>query len=86
MDTEKDYMLSTYDNPFNPFEDFETWWKYDLSLGHDCCGTWAREAGISSNYSDKRNEEEMARAIQEIVKREPAIYKVVYPEDFVVSV
>lgn len=86
MDEEKDYMLSTYDNPFNPFEDFETWWKQDLALGHDCCGTLAREANISSIYSDKRNDEETVRAIKEIVKREPAIYRIVYPEDFLVSV
>ena len=44
---EKDSMLTTFDNRFNPFTDFIRWWKEDLRLGHDCCGTLAREANLS---------------------------------------
>jgi len=73
-----DYMLSTYDNPFNPFTEFERWWKEDLSLGHDCCGTLARTANTSDYYSDEKNQEEVYAAINYIVEQEPTIYKKVY--------
>lgn len=81
----EEFMLTTYDNPFNPFEDFEIWWKFDQRLGHDCCGTLARHALISPIFSDERNEEEILRAAKEICENEPTIYKMVYRSDYSVS-
>ena len=66
-------MLTTYDNPFNPFENFEAWWKEDLRLGHDCCGTLAKVAGWNDVVSDAVNEVEVLRAIDEVVATEPTI-------------
>ena len=43
---EKDSMLTTFDNPFNPFTEFDRWWKEDLLLGHNCCGLLANESTI----------------------------------------
>lgn len=68
-------MLTTYDNPFDPFEEFDAWWKEDLRLGHDCCGTLAREAVINDVASDSVNDAEVLRAIDSIVQAEPLIYK-----------
>lgn len=82
MDIEKDSMLTTFDNPFNPFTDFVSWWKEDLLLGHDCCGLLARESNISDVASDEVNDKEIIDAMQRIVKNEPMIYKIVYKEDF----
>lgn len=79
---EKDSMLTTFDNPFNPFTDFIRWWKQDLTLGHDCCGTLAREANTSEIFSDEVNDKETIEAMNRIVKQEPMIYKIVYPEDY----
>lgn len=81
MDKEE-FMLTTFDNPFNPFDDFDIWWKTDLRLGHDCCGLLAREAATSNNFSDEVNEEEIARAAKEICKSFPFIYRIVYRSDF----
>ena len=78
---EKDSMLTTFDNPFNPFVDFLHWWKEDLRLGHDCCGTLAREANISSLSSELINDKEVIEAMKRIVKNEPMIYKIVYKSD-----
>ncbi len=79
---EKDSMLTTFDNPFNPFTDFTRWWKEDLRLGHDVCGTLAREANISDVSSDMMNDINIIEAMERIVKQEPMIYKIVYPSDF----
>lgn len=79
---EKDSMLTTFDNPFNPFTDFIRWWKQDLLLGHDCCGLLAREANISSVSSEEANDVFVIDAMNRIVENEPTIYKIVYSSDF----
>lgn len=35
-------MLSTFDNEFDPFENFNAWLLRDDQLGHDSCGRVAR--------------------------------------------
>lgn len=73
-----DVMLTTYDNPFNPFTEFNRWWKEDISLGHDCCGLLAREAATSTVFSDEKNRKYIREAMERIVSRQPMIYKMVY--------
>lgn len=79
---EKDSMLTTFDNPFNPFTEFDRWWKEDLLLGHNCCGLLANESNISDIASDEVNDNAIIEAMERIVKREPMIYKIVYQSDF----
>lgn len=77
-----DEMLTTFDNTFNPFTEFEKWWKEDLRLGHDCCGTLARNSFTSEIFSDEVNEKNVHEAMREIVANEPLIYKIVTKNDF----
>ncbi len=77
----EEIMLTTYDNPFNPFENFEAWWKEDLRLGHDCCGILAKTAFLNDVASDTVNDEEVKRAIDEIVTAEPMIYRKIHRND-----
>lgn len=79
---ENEFMLTTYDNPFNPFTDFIRWWKEDLLLGHDTCGTLARESNVSDIASDEVNEQYIDEAMKRIVMNEPMIYKMVLPSDY----
>ena len=79
---EKDSMLTTFDNPFNPFTEFDRWWKEDLLLGHNCCGLLANESNVSDIASDEVNDNAIIEAIERIVKTEPMIYKIVYQSDF----
>lgn len=82
MPNEQECMLTTYDNPFNPFKDFNRWWKEDLILGHDCCGLLARYANTSNIASDEVNKADILQAMDEIVAKEPLIYKKVLASDY----
>lgn len=77
-----DYMLTTYDNPFNPFTNFISWFKEDLRLGHDCCGLLDRYASTSSMVSDSINDQNTLDAMDKIVEMDPTIYRKVLPSDY----
>ena len=71
MSDKKEFMLSTIDNPFNPFTNYDDWYAYDLEKGHNSCGLLARIAKISDELSDHDNEEEIENSINEIVSFDP---------------
>lgn len=76
-------MLSTYDNPYSPFDDnFVLWWKTDLRLGHNTCGLLAREACTNDLASDEVNDQYTRDAMERIIEREPMIYCLVRRSDY----
>lgn len=77
-----EYMLTTYDNPYNPFTEFESWLKEDTILGHNCCGMLGSIANTSSIMSDELNDRNTVEAIDRIVELEPLIYKKVKASDY----
>ena len=77
------YMLTTTDNPFNPFTQFDDWFLYDETKGYHTCSYLARIARTSNDLSDLDNELEITRAIDEIVSFNIlGIYKKVEEKDF----
>ena len=60
-------MLTTHDNPFNPFDDFTSWYLYDMSKGYDCSGRLMRVAQITDDLSSIEIDEELERAIDQII-------------------
>lgn len=61
-------MLSTIDNPFNPFEDFRNWFMFDIEKGYYSCSRVARVARLSNEMTQSETDIEIERAIDEIVK------------------
>ena len=61
-------MLTTYDNPYDPFEQFTSWLLYDNEKGYNSCGRLMRIAKISDDMTQKEEDEEIERAIDEIIK------------------
>lgn len=61
-------MLTTFDNPFDPFEQFTSWFLFDVEKGYNSCAYLGRIARISEQLSDKENSKEIERAIDEIIK------------------
>jgi len=62
-----DVFLSTSDNPFCPYEDFENWLKFDEHMNYNTCGYVARVANTSDDNSDADNELETYVAIMNIL-------------------
>lgn len=75
-----EFVLSTKDNPYNPFKEWEEWYKYDMTQGYDTCGLLAKIANTSLNLSDELNNEEIERAAKEIVNSAPEVYTIIYKE------
>ena len=48
-------MLTTKDNPFDPFDQFDSWFMYDTQNGYNTCGLIARIAHTSNALSDAEN-------------------------------
>lgn len=77
-----DFMLTTFDNQFNPFTEFDAWFKEDHRLGHNCCELLAKVSAVSDVSSEEIREQDTINAIDLIVSREPLIYKKVSESDF----
>lgn len=65
---ENNYLLTTFDNPFNPFVDFSSWYMFDCEKGHNSSSRLARIANINSEMTQKEIDEERERAMKLIVK------------------
>ena len=61
-------MLTTFDNPYNPFDEFTSWFMFDEEKGYHSCSYLGRIARTSDQLSDEENDLEVERAIDEIVK------------------
>ena len=68
---EKKCMLTTFDNPYDPFEDFTSWLLFDNEKGYNTCNYLARIAKTSDELSDQENNKEIERAIDEIIYYDP---------------
>ena len=60
--------ITTTDNPFDFYTQFDDWYQFDESKGYHTCSYVARIARVSNDLSDKDNEEEINRAIDEILQ------------------
>lgn len=60
--------LTTVDNPFDPFEEFTSWFLFDVEKGYNCCGMLARIANFADDLTEKETATETERAIDEIIK------------------
>lgn len=65
-----EYRLTTVDNPYDPFDDFEHWFLYDIEKGYNTCGYLARIAKTASDITDEEYDAEVERAIDEIIKND----------------
>ena len=60
--------LTTVDNPFDPFEQYESWLAFDQGKGYHSNAFLARIARTSDQLSDAENDLEIENAIDEIIK------------------
>ena len=58
----------TFDNPFDPFDEFVPWFLFDNEKGYNTCGKLARIARSSEDFSTIEDKRETERAIDEIIE------------------
>ena len=62
-----EYMLTTTDNPFDPFTMFDEWMEYDISMGYNTLAFLGRVAKVSNDLSEPDESLAIQQAIDEIV-------------------
>ena len=53
----KECMLTTIDNPFDPFEQFTSWLMFDIEKGYNSCSYLARIVNLSDDMTQKEMDE-----------------------------
>lgn len=71
-------MLTTIDNPFNPFTQYDEWEAFDLGHGYCCNAYVARMASYSLDLTESEMEEAAQQAIMQIVYEDvTGLYEIV---------
>lgn len=66
------YALTTKDNPFDPFDEFEKWFQFDVAHGYHTCNVLADRAIVSGGaLSPQEDENAISEAIDGIIKEFP---------------
>ena len=63
--------ITTIDNPFNPFDDFNSWFMFDIEKGYYTSSKIARLTRLTDDMTEKEENEEIERAIDELIKVDP---------------
>lgn len=62
-----EYMLTTVDNPYDPFTQWDEWFAWDEAAGYNTPGLLARIARVPSDLSEADEFLAVQQAIDEIV-------------------
>lgn len=74
--------LTTFDNPFDPIDQFDAWFLFDVEKGYNTCSHLARIAKVTDDMSQKEKDDEEERAIDIIIEHDfMNIYKKVTKND-----
>ena len=68
MNVNGNVALTTFDNPYNPFTQFQKWFLFDTEKGHNSCAYLARIARTNDEFTKEENDQEIERAIDEIIQ------------------
>ena len=69
-------FLTTIANPFDPYDNFDSWYLYDMDKGYSSCSYLARVARYTDQMSEFEQDRETERAIDEIILYNPTnLYK-----------
>ena len=78
-----DSMLTTTDNPFSPFTQFDQWNRYDIDKGYHTTAYLARIVTTSNELSERDQAQAIDMAIDEILEFNlTGNYKKVVQEDY----
>jgi hypothetical protein len=61
-------MITTKDNPYDPFENFSQWFVFDVEKGYNSCAYLGRIVKTSDALSEQEQNQIIEEAIDEIIK------------------
>lgn len=67
-------MLTTVDNPFSPFTNFDQWFNFDREKGYDTCQLLARISRSTPNLGPKHEAQQIDDAMNDIVNQFAPLY------------
>ena len=70
--------ITTSDNPFDYFDDFDNWFLYDIEKGYHTLGVMSRLTYTSTELSDRVYEAEVERVVDEMVYHD--VINLEYPD------
>ncbi len=73
-DKVKDVALTTLDNPYSPFTQFDEWFNFDTMKGYNSCSLLDRVIENSVTEFSFNEDKKIEAAIDEIVEQNPTIY------------
>ena len=76
------YALTTFDNPYDPFDDFDRWMLFDEEKSYGTMSYLGRIARTSDELTDEENNKEVERAIDEII----SMHKIIENDQGIVNV
>ena len=65
---EQECMLTTFDNPYDPFEEFTLWDLYDKQMGYNTSERLMRLANITDDMSEVEINAEVDRAMDRLIE------------------
>ena len=68
MNESNECRLTTVDNPYDPFTQFDEWFLFDTEKGYNSCSRLDRVIHISDDMSETEAAEEIERGIDEIIR------------------
>ena len=63
-----EHMLTTVDNPYDPFTQFDEWYAFDVAAGYNTSAFLARIVKTSTELSEADQSLAIEEAIDEIVR------------------
>lgn len=68
------FAITTSDNPFDPFTQYDEWFAYDRDKGYNTCAKLARVSTASADMTEQEYDDAVERAIDDIVEVNPLMY------------
>lgn len=74
--------VTTIDNPFDPFTQFDDWQRFDSDHGYHTCEYLARIAKTSIDLDDRAYENAVNEAVDVVARMNVnGLYKIVYEKE-----
>lgn len=64
----KQVRVTTIDNPYDPFKEWDQWYYYDISNGYNTCERLASISLTSDQFTEEENNEQLEEAINKMIK------------------